>query len=125
MAAEPDKEPGHEPVESLIDDLIHDILTEASQSPTAMRARSPMAALIETAITSPPSTVSRTSMLERLLLSQTIASALADALAPALAETLTPEIMKALEHYTTSESPGKEEAPAAGAKEKAQRAEAK
>jgi hypothetical protein len=44
-------------------------------------------------------------MLERLLLAQTIASALADALAPALAETLTPEILKALEHRSAGESP--------------------
>jgi hypothetical protein len=116
MTAEPGKESGHELVEAFIDGLIHDILTEAGQ-PTAAVRRSPMTALIETAITSPPSKVSRTSMIERLMLSQAIASELADALAPALAEALTPEIMKALEHYTTGEPPGKEEAPAVGAKE--------
>jgi hypothetical protein len=124
MTAEPGKDPGHEMVEAFIDGLIHDILTEAGQ-PTAAVRRSPMTALIETAITSPPNKVSRTSMVERLLLSQTIASTLADALAPALAETLTPEIMKALEHYTTGEPPGKEEATAAGTKERAQKTEAK
>jgi hypothetical protein len=125
MTAEPGKEPGHELVEAFIDGLIHDILTEAGQPTAAVRARSPMAALIESVVTSQPSKVSRTAMLERLMLSQTIASALADALAPALAEALTPEIMKALEHYTISEPPGKKEAPAAGAGEKAQKAAAK
>jgi len=51
-------------------------------------------------------------MLERLLLTQTIASALADALAPALAEALTPEILKALDHYAQGQSKGAEPATA-------------
>jgi hypothetical protein len=112
MAAESRKEPEHEPVEALIDDLIRDILSDASQSPKTA-ARGPLAALIEAVMAAPSrETPSRASMLERLLFTQTIASALADALAPALAEALTPEILKALEHYAADQSSGREPATA-------------
>ena len=67
-----------------------------------------MAALLEAAMGSSSREGSRTSMLERLLLAQAIASELADALAPALAEALAPEIMKALEHQMADTSNQKE-----------------
>jgi hypothetical protein len=107
MAAESRKEPEQEPVEALIDDLIRELLSDANQSPKTA-ARGPLAALIETVMVPSRGTLSRASTLERLLFTQTIASALADALAPALAETLTPEILKALEHYAAGESRGGE-----------------
>src|SRR5690349_7795373 len=101
MAAESSKETGHDQVESLIDDLIRDILNEAGASAKpAGGGRTPMAALIETAIAS-PGVASRTSTLERLLLAETLASALADALAPALAELLASRVMKVLDPATT------------------------
>ena len=105
MASDEAREPaGHDPAESLIDDLIRDILSEAGQPPKARGGGvDTMATLIEKAIVSGPSTTPKSSVIERLLLAQALASALAEALAPALAETLAPEIMKALEHYTTSE----------------------
>jgi hypothetical protein len=103
MAAESRKEPEQEPAESLIDDLIRDILTDAGKS-TKTAVRGPLAALMEV-VTASPSRASRASMLERVLLAQTVASALADALAPALAEALAPEILRAMEHHTAGESP--------------------
>ncbi len=113
MAAE-SKEAGHpesgqDPVEAFTDDLIREFFTEAGQSTkSAGRGRGAMAALLEATMGSSSRGASRTSMLERVLLAQTIASELADALAPALAEALAPEIMKALEHYTADE-PGHKE----------------
>jgi len=62
-----------------------------------------MTALIERAIASEPRGVAGTSILERLLLAEALASTLSQALAPALAETLAPEIMKSLEHYRVGE----------------------
>ncbi|HZM84673.1 MAG TPA: hypothetical protein VFC19_53815 [Candidatus Limnocylindrales bacterium] len=116
MAGESRKEPEQEPVEALIDDLIRDILGEAGQSPKTA-ARGPLAALIETVMAAPSQAApSRASMFERLLFTQTIASALADALAPALAEALTPEILKALEHYAAGEKSGEPAAVGEGAR---------
>jgi hypothetical protein len=121
MAAESEKatehpEGGQDPVESFTDDLIREFFTEASQSAkSAGRGRAGMAALLEATMASsrgPSRTSMLESMLERLLLAQIFASELADAIAPALAETMTPEIMKALEHYTADESGGKEPAAA-------------
>ncbi|MET7339590.1 hypothetical protein [Nonomuraea sp. NPDC005650] len=88
----------------MIDDLIRDILSESGQT-TKARARGvdPMATLIESALASTSGMASKTSPMERLLLTQVLSSALADALAPALAEVLAPEIMKSLEHHL---SPG-------------------
>lgn len=94
MAAESRNQSGHDPAESLIDDLIHDILSSAGKPPKGAAPGS-VRALIETALATP----SQTSALERMLVAQTVAATLADALAPAIAEALTPEIMKALEHY--------------------------
>jgi hypothetical protein len=111
MAAESRKEPEEEPAESLIDDLIRDILTDAGKS-TQTAVLNPLAALVEVVTAS--SSSSRTSMVERLLFAQTIASALADALAPALARTLAPEILKALEHHRPGGSPTAERTAAAG-----------
>jgi hypothetical protein len=121
MAAESEKETGHpeggqDPVESFTDDLIREFFTEGSQSTkSAGRGGGGMAALLEATMSSsrgPSRTSTLESMLERLLLAQIFASELAHAIAPALAETMTPEIMKALDHYTTDESSRKEPAPA-------------
>jgi hypothetical protein len=103
-----DPETGHDPGESFTDDLIREFFAEAGQSTkSAGRGRGAMAALLDAILTSSRGS-SAPSMLERLLLAQTIASELAHAIAPALAETLTPEIMKALEQYTTDGSSRKE-----------------
>ncbi|MEU0480180.1 hypothetical protein ABZ260_13485 [Streptosporangium sp. NPDC006013] len=108
-----DKPAGHEPVESLIDDLIRDIFSEAGQSTkTRVLGGDSMATLIETVIASAPRTMPMASIVERLLVTQALASALADALAPALAEALAPEIMKALENYPTGERASGEMTPA-------------
>src|SRR5215813_12206994 len=100
MAAESSKQPEQDPVEALIDDLIRDILNEASAASSVVRGSTPMAALLETAM-SAPRAVPRTLVFERLLLAEAFASALAEALAPALAEALAPRIMKILEHSTS------------------------
>src|SRR5580658_9179361 len=98
------QETGQDPVESFTDELIREFFSEASHPAKSARGgRGPMAALFEATMAS-SRTPSRTSMLERLLLAQTIASELADAIAPALAETLAPEIMKALDHYGADQS---------------------
>lgn len=115
MASEEASKPGgHEPVESLIDDLIRDIFSEAGQSTKArVRSADSMATLIETALTA-PRTTSGASTIERLLVAQVLASALADAIAPALADALAPEIMKALEHHTANSRAGDEMVSTAG-----------
>jgi len=96
MATESAKEAGKDPMEAFTDDLIREFFTEAGQSnKSGRRGRGGMAALLEAVMASDGA--SATSLLERLLIAQTIASELAQAIAPALAESLTPEIMKALE----------------------------
>jgi len=113
MAAE-SKEAGHpeaaqDPVEAFTDDLIREFFTEAGQSTkSAGRGRGGMPALLEAAMGSSSRGVSRTSMLERVLFGQMIASELADAIAPALAEALAPEIMKTLEQSAADDSARKE-----------------
>jgi hypothetical protein len=123
MADESSREPGQDHVESLIDDVIRDILNEAGASTkSAVRGRASTAALIETAIAA-PRVGSRTSTLERLLLTEAFAVALAEALAPALAEVLAPRVMKVLERSTPGEPAGK--GPGAGPSERARKSEAK
>jgi hypothetical protein len=110
-------EAGQDPVEAFTDDLIREFFTEAGQATkSAGLGRGAMAALLEATMGSPPRGAPGTAILERVLLSQAIASELADALAPALAEALAPEIMKALEHYTSDESGRKEPIGAARAR---------
>jgi hypothetical protein len=85
-------------VEAFTDDLIREFFTEAGQSTkSGRRGKSGMAALLEVVMA--PDGASATSLLQRLLIAQTIAAELAEAIAPALAESLTPEIMKAMELY--------------------------
>lgn len=97
MAAETSKEAGEDQAESAIDDLIREILNESGTStePSA-RGGTTTAALIETAIASMRGS-SQTSLLERVLVAEALASELAEALAPALAEQLAPRFLKALE----------------------------
>ena len=98
-------EAGQDPVEAFTDDLIREFFTEDGQSnKSAGLGRGAMAALLEATMGSPSRGASGTSMLERVLLAQAIASELADSLAPALAEALAPEIMRALDHYRSDES---------------------
>jgi hypothetical protein len=108
MAAENDgSSPDHDPWESVIDDAIRDIFSEASSSTKSrVRGRDPMEILIETTLSSASRTTSKGSPVERLLLAQIYASALADALAPALAEALAPEIMKAFEQHVSDSHAG-------------------
>jgi len=98
MPTESAKEAGRDPMEAFTDDLIREFFAEAGQSAkSGRRGRGSMGALLEAVMASDG--MSATSLLERLLIAQTIASELAQAIAPALAESLTPEIMKALELY--------------------------
>jgi hypothetical protein len=98
MATESAKEAGQDPVEAFTDDLIREFFSEAGQpTKSGRRGKGGMGALLEAVMASDGATA--TSLVERLLIAQTIASELAQAIAPALAESLTPEIMKALELY--------------------------
>ena len=107
-------------MEAFTDDLIREFFTEAGQSAkSGRRGKAGMAALLEVIMA--PDGASATSLLERLLIAQTIASELAQAIAPALAESLTPEIMKALELYAPDGHGRKEPATAT----RARRTEAK
>jgi hypothetical protein len=72
MAEESRKEPGPESAESLIDDLISDILADAGKSTHAAVRGGPLAALMEVVTASPSRSKSRVSMIERLLLAQSI-----------------------------------------------------
>jgi hypothetical protein len=102
-------EAGQDPVEAFTDDLIREFFTEAAQSTkSGGLGRGATTAWLEASMASPSRGPSETSMLERVLLAQAIASELADALAPALAEALAPEIMKALEYYVSDDSSRKE-----------------
>ena len=77
---------GQDPVEAFTDDLIREFFTEAGQSAkSAGLGSGAMAALLEAAMGSPSRRAWGTSILERVLLAQAIASELADVLAPALA----------------------------------------
>jgi hypothetical protein len=90
MAAE-SPETGQDQLESLIDDLIREKKADLIEAAGALSRPAP-----------------RTSMLERLLLAEAVASVLADALAPALAEAFAPKVLERLEQLTTGESAGKE-----------------
>lgn len=111
MANGSHEEAGKEPVEELIDDLIRDIMKESGSAPKeAAYEQDPLsAALVEAAMSSLYRPVSQASPFERMLLSQAIATALADSLAPALARVLAPEIMKALGHVSESHETGGEQ----------------
>jgi hypothetical protein len=107
-------------VEAFTDDLIREFFSEAGQSTkSGRRGKGGMAALLEVIMA--PDGASATSLLERLLIAQTIAAELAEAIAPALAESLTPEIMKAMEVYAP-DGQGRKEPTAAT---RARRADAK
>jgi len=109
MAAESAKAAGQDPVEAFTDDLIREFFAEAGQSAkSAGRGKGAMAAMLEAAMGS--SGASRASLVERLLIAQTIAAEFSRAIAPALAETMTPQIMKALEAYAADEQGRKEPA---------------
>ena len=98
MATDSAKEAGQDPMEAFTDDLIREFFAEAGQSSkSGRRGKGGVSVLLEAVMASDGA--SGTSLLERLLIAQTIASELAQAIAPALAESLTPEIMKALEPY--------------------------
>ena len=119
MATESAKEAGQDPVEAFTDDLIREFFTEAGQSAkSGRRGRGGMAALFEAVMATDGA--SAASLVERLLIAQTIAAELAQAIAPALADSLTPEIMKALELYAPDGQGRKEPATA-----RARRTEAK
>jgi hypothetical protein len=110
MAAEESKESGEHQVESQIDDLIREILNETGvSSESSRRGMATTAALFETAFGS-TRTMSRDSIIERLLVAEALASELADALAPALAEQLAPRLMKAMEQFMTTETESKKPA---------------
>ena len=100
MAAKSGEKARKEPVSNLIDDLVREFMKDPSRTlDNAGYGRDSLgAALREAAIASLAGPMSRASTFERLLISQAIASTLADSLAPALARALAPEIMKAFGH---------------------------
>ena len=113
MAGESSKESTADQIESLIDDLIRDIFNETGRSSgSPMRGMATTAALFETAFGSTRG-ANRTSMLERVLLTEAFAAELADALAPALAEQLTPRLIKVMEQLTAGAAAAKKPEPAA------------
>nr|BFE56961.1 hypothetical protein GCM10020063_014870 [Dactylosporangium thailandense] len=79
-----DENGGQAPVEGMIDDLIRDILNEAGRAThggTSIMPQLPRGA----------------PLLERVLLTEVMAGALADALAPALATALAPRILQIMD----------------------------
>ncbi|MGV9255784.1 hypothetical protein [Streptomyces sp. NPDC003697] len=107
MAAESDGESERDPVEAFIDEVFDEMVRDARIPRTGngvKYGRDPLAgALMEAAVESlsrPPSRSS--SELERVLFTQTMATALAESLAPALADALASEIMKVLTHHAAS-----------------------
>ncbi|GGM70328.1 hypothetical protein ACFFX1_07225 [Dactylosporangium sucinum] len=99
MPAEPSGDHEQTPqVDSLIDDLIHDILSDAGRAPgAAARGRpSPASSLIDLILTQGARGAGG-SLVERVLLAEMLAGAIADALAPALAEALTPRLLQVME----------------------------
>lgn len=104
MADEPGGESGYDQTENLIDDLIRDILDDSARlGMGGTRSRSPLAAMVESALMRGSAGGSQ---LERLLLAHAVATSLSEALAPALAEALAPEIIRALENYARDKLSG-------------------
>ncbi|WP_433075929.1 hypothetical protein ACQP1P_30360 [Dactylosporangium sp. CA-052675] len=79
-----DENGGHGPAEGMIDDLIRDILNDAG------RATHGAGSLM-------PQLPRGAPLLERVLLTEVMAGALADALAPALANALAPRILQLMD----------------------------
>ena len=85
-------------VEPLLEELLAEVVTGARSESKGHNEESITAALTGAAMASFSRAVSQASAVERALLVEALAPALADALAPALAKALSPEIVKALSH---------------------------
>ncbi|MGW2643091.1 hypothetical protein [Streptomyces sp. NPDC001348] len=103
MAAESGGESKRDPLEAFIDEVFEEMVHESGIPHTGTgfkNVKDPLAgALMEAAVASLSRPPSGSSELERLLFSQTLATALAQSLAPALADVLASEIMKVLTHH--------------------------
>ena len=95
-------------VEPLLEELLTEIVTGTRLESKGHNGNSFTAALTEAAMASFSRTVTQASMVERALLVEALAPALAEALAPALAKALAPEIVTALSHLATAPEPAVE-----------------
>lgn len=110
MAAESGDKSERDPLETFVDEIFEEIVRDAGISSTGTgvkHGKDPLAgALMEAAVALLSQPPSRSSELERVLLAQTLATALADSLAPALADVLATEIMKVLNHHADTQGGG-------------------
>lgn len=89
-------------VEPLLEQLLTEVVTGTRMESKGHNGDSLTAALTEAAMASFSRAVSQASGVERALLVEALAPALAEALAPALAKALAPEIVTALGHLATT-----------------------
>lgn len=113
MAAESGDKSERDPLGNFVDEIFEEIVRDAGipHNGTGVKhAKDPLAgALMEAAVAFLAQPSSRSSELERMLLAQTLATALAESLAPALSEVLASEIMKVLDHHAASRRGGAKE----------------
>jgi hypothetical protein len=95
-------------VEPLLEELLTEVVTGTRSEGKGHNEDSFTAALTEAAMASFSRAVSQASAVERALLVEALAPALAEALAPALAKTLAPEIVSALSHLAEASKPESE-----------------
>lgn len=98
MTSRPQVNVAENSVEPLLEELLAEVVTGARPEPRGQERENLTAALTEAALASFSRTVSHASAVERALLVEALAPALADSLAPALAKELAPEIVTALSH---------------------------
>ncbi|MER6333747.1 hypothetical protein ABT298_31365 [Streptomyces sp. NPDC001034] len=110
MAAESGDKSERDPLGAFVDEIFEEIMRDAgiSHAGTGVKyGKDPLAgALMEAAVTFLSQPPSRSSELERVLLAQTLATALAESIAPTLADALASEIMKVLNHHAASHQSG-------------------
>lgn len=90
-------------VEPLLEELLAEVVTGTRQESKAHEGESITAAITEAAMVTFSRAVSHASAVERALLVEVLAPALAEALAPALAKALAPEIVTALGHLAAAD----------------------
>lgn len=101
MTTRPQTSVVEDSVEPLLEELLAEVVTGTRVEPKGHERENITAALTEAAMVSFSRTVSQASAVERALLVEALAPALAEALAPALAKELAPEIVTALSHLAT------------------------
>ncbi|MEU6590854.1 hypothetical protein ABZ923_16800 [Streptomyces sp. NPDC046881] len=110
MATESGDKSERDPLGAFVDEIFEEIVRDAGipHAATGVKnGRDPLAgAMMEAAVAFLSRPPSRSSELERVLLAQTLATAMAESLAPALAEVLASEIMKVLNHHAAAQRGG-------------------